>query len=171
MPNKISKNLERFSQTEEQGSEKKEEKKRTLEIPDEFWNKLRAKVGANIGNPQYVDIIFHSQKPSIQNSLHRIHLIDPESEKDWVIVGHYDVRDGSIHFNIGPEDVPKQELARVLTHELVHLLQDEMEKYPQMGKKRKFNKQGVDTESPWEKEAYRLQELFYKDFLKQCEIY
>jgi len=154
-----------------EAKKKEKEQKRTLEIPNEFWNKLKSKIGANIGNPRYVDIIFHSQKPSIQKSLHRIHVIDPESEKNWLIVGHYDVGDSSIHFNIGPEEVPKEELARVLTHELVHLIQDETEKFPQMGKKQKLNREGVDTESPWEKEAYKLQELLYRDFLKHCEIY
>jgi len=51
------------------------------------------------------------------------------------------------------------------------MLQDEMGKFPEMGKKKRLNSEGVDVESPWEKEAYKLQEELFEDFIKYCEIY
>lgn len=154
------------------GMENREtEQRRVLKLGDKFWNKLRAKVGSRIGNPRLVDIVFCSTKDSIQQTIHRINLVDPISNYEYVIVGNYDPEDGSIHFNIGPDDIPGDELARVLTHELVHMLQDDMGKFPEMGKKKKVNSSGVDVESPWEVEAYKIQKELFPDFLADCKIY
>ena len=118
-----------------------------------------------------IDIVFRSTKDSIQQTIHRINLVDPISNYEYVIVGNYDPEDGSIHFNIGSDDIPGDELARVLTHELVHMLQDDMGKFPEMGKKKKVNSSGVDVESPWEVEAYKIQKELFPDFLADCKIY
>jgi len=124
----------------------------------------------NIENPRYIDIVFNSFKRSIQETLHRIKVANEGQNDDWV-VGGYDLVDGSIHFNFFVDELNENELARAITHELIHMLQDEAEKYPAMRQgNQKFNEEGVDNNSPWEREAYRLQELLYRDFIKDCVI-
>jgi|GEM_PF-3233564 hypothetical protein len=146
------------------------EQPRVLEIGNQFWNKLRAKVGSRIINPRYVDIVFASKNIGISQALHRINLINPISEHEIVIVGIYDTDNGSIHFNIPYEEIDPHDLAEIITHELTHLLQDQEGKYPEMATKKHLNSQGIDNASPWEKEAYNMQASLAGEFLKSCKI-
>lgn len=122
--------------------------------------------GGVTDNPGYIDVIFGSIEKKEKADRIRLAL-----KEELLIVGSYSLTDGSIRFNISQDDVALDEIARVITHEIVHMIQDEAGRYPDM--RDTASRRGLDTidhQSPWEGEAYRLQERFFQSFLDDCEI-
>jgi len=116
-------------------------------------------------NPERIRIIFNSSDPYFEEAKARALKARGDIKgKVEVIIGKYSTQDGSISFNVsaqtlGPDLVPH------IVHELVHFAQDLSGKYPDMRRRK-----GVDTESPWEKEAYRLMKDLAEYFERYCEI-
>lgn len=134
-----------------------------LEVSDRFWSLVQQRLGLpDVPKPGYVKIYFKSEHPRVNEN------IEPEkisSGENIVIQGVTDYNTMEIHFNIGPNDVDEDELAEVITHELIHCAQLEGEKYPEM--KPPFSN---DKEAPWEKEAYRLMKPLSKELLKNLDF-
>lgn len=151
-----------------------EEENTELAIGDKFWSRLTQMIGAyDFGNPKTMTIIFNSKNTRLKDSAHKMKLQMEKTEKTnaVVVTGKYLInrsdQSGQIIFNIGRNDIPPEDLARVITHEIIHYAQDCADKYPDMNDPKKY--QNGQSE-PWKQEAYRLQERLYNDSIKYCEF-
>jgi len=157
------------------------EDRKELHIGDRFWNMMLAKVcGRNVDveieNPEMITITFNSQRErvkrretevtqAIEDGREGVKKIDRrvgDVVRRRPLVGNFNLDSHQITFNLSYDEMSavdertkSTELTQVIIHELVHYMQKKTNKYPKM--RGIEHGQLVDTESPWEAEAYKLQ--------------
>lgn len=132
---------------------------------------LSQRVGArNIGSVDVLKVVFKSDAVSFTKTRERLLRTGTATEKDidQYVIGKYFIDSDSVEFNTGYDDMRSLGIDpdELVLHELIHMVQDMADKYPDM--KGNIISKGHDIESPWEKEAYRLQKQLLPDFKSYC---
>ena len=145
--------------------EKKPKNQYEVTVPDKFWALIQQRLDLpDVPNPNFIKINFSSSHPKV-NEKSKLEDENFNPEENVVIQGVFDYDAEELHFNIKPDEVEKEVLAKVIVHELIHYAQIQGKKYPEM--KPPFDN---DKKLPWEKEAYSLMESLAKQYLKDFEL-
>jgi len=138
-----------------------EQKIKYLSINDKFWSLLSQNVAGpreRVANVGTIKLFFNSKDNDFLET-------EAKHGKN-ILLGGFVPETGIISFNQPPEEFSKDELAEFIIHELVHYVQKEADKYPDMS--------GIngepDESSPWEVEADRVSDKLKKYFYEYCEI-
>ncbi|MBI2472944.1 hypothetical protein HYV70_00100 [Candidatus Uhrbacteria bacterium] len=141
----------RYTTTEGRSIEKEHQPERYyLEVDERFWSLLEQRVGraknGERAHPLEVKIVFNSQDPRMVEAQHRMAL--HFGTKEQIVIGKFFLDTCEIHFN-HPLKAIEDVVAELMTHELVHVVQEMTGKFPEMGQNQRIRKsQGVDTQSP-----------------------
>lgn len=160
-----------YSQNAEMHEDKTGEEVEWLEIGTRFWSLLEQRVGIrDVGSVDLIKVVFKSESDAFLKARERLLRsgVATEDDIDSYVIGKFFLETESIEFNIGLDEIRALGVDpdELVLHELVHLAQDMGDKYPEM--RMRIRSGGHDKDSPWEKEAYRLQKTMLNDFKKYC---